>query len=197
MNNFLDEAAHNFMGEESPIKTHDWEKLEKLIAYDEQKYENVVRDESNQTEALKTASVDVFRIKASEKKPKCTETYNLLKTKLTQFMREKTQIDSLFLDRCQAHIYHENNFLGKHRDRDTHDYYRAVALLNFTDPNDYEGGEFVIDHPIKGPRTYKAPAYSVSITSCGFSHGVSKLTKGQRKTICAFFAVPYSGMVEF
>jgi hypothetical protein len=135
-----------------------------------------------------TAQVKYFRIKKSYL-PEIyqQEIWDVLNTPaMYDLYKTVSGLNEPYMDRCQAHIYMENGFLGRHSDISVYKFYHCTSILMLND--DYEGGEFVIYNNEESPARTKAPARSLLLTDSRIDHSVELITKGDRKNVCFFFS---------
>lgn len=174
------EGAAIYAFEDTPFTKAEWAQIATHFDEKNTAYESIGMGDTDETLKL-----HVLRVKQRQKPYNDTALERLFTSeKVTDFLRKATGMQRPFIDRLQGHIYNEGGFIAYHVDQKScPEYlYTLVLMLN----HDYDGGEFVVQHPRKGGVPFKAPKHSLTVTSCAFGHEVKMVTRGTRHTVCIF-----------
>ena len=95
-------------------------------------------------------------------------------------------VDKVFLRRMQYNILHENSFVGLHLDTDSNPDYLVAIVIQFG--REFEGGDYIVYGGDMPPRVFHPERYSITVSRCNFSHEVTKLTRGKRKSLVYFLS---------
>lgn len=93
---------------------------------------------------------------------------------------------NLVIRRCQVNLLHKGGFVGFHLDTDSNPDYTSPVVIQFS--SDYEGGNYVVHHPVHSAQEFRMPRYSMIISSCNLPHEVSEVTSGRRKSLVYFLS---------
>ena len=102
--------------------------------------------------------------------------------KMTQFYDEVVGTN-LVIRRCQVNLLHK---VGFHLDTDSNPDYTSPIVIQFS--SDYEGGDYVVHHPVHSAQEFSMPRYSMIISSCNLPHEVTEVTSGRRKSLVYFLS---------
>ncbi len=128
-------------------------------------------------------SLDCLRIKNSKQSTR-EDIYSLFQSSgIEKNLEVILQEKSYKIDRCQAHVYGEGDFLSIHRDTDScKDYvYSCVLMLS----DDFSGGEFVL-YNNDDKHIFKPSYGDLLVIKSDLMHEVKKITSGKRKVLVFF-----------
>jgi len=94
--------------------------------------------------------------------------------------------DNLVIRRCQVNVLQKGGFVGFHLDTDSNPDYLSPIVLQFS--SDYDGGYYVVHHPVHSSQEFRMPRYSMVISQCNLPHEVSEVTRGRRKSLVYFLS---------
>ena len=98
-------------------------------------------------------------------------------------INDKTKI---FLRRVQFNQIRKGCFVGYHLDNDSNPDYIAAVAIQFG--KNYSGGKFRVHQNKKKYIDYAPLQKSVIISNCAYPHEVTKVTKGNRKSLVFFIS---------
>ena len=90
-----------------------------------------------------------------------------------------------YVRRCQSNVLTEGSFIGKHIDTYSNLRYRYSCVIQFGE--DYEGGEFFIEHDEREHRI-KTGYADFLVNRCEIPHGVDQVKKGNRTSLVFFLS---------
>ncbi|MBB3213500.1 hypothetical protein FHW67_002798 [Herbaspirillum sp. Sphag1AN] len=90
-----------------------------------------------------------------------------------------------YIRRCQSNVLTEGSFIGKHIDTYSNLRYRYSCVIQFGE--DYEGGEFFIEHEDKEYRI-KTNYADFLVNRCEIPHGVDCVKNGNRTSLVFFLS---------
>jgi len=105
--------------------------------------------------------------------------------KMTNFYNH-TIGTNLVIRRCQVNALQKGGFVGFHLDTDSNPDYVSPIVLQFS--SDYEGGSYVVHHPVHSAQEFWMPRYSMIVSSCNLPHEVTEVTSGRRKSLVYFLS---------
>jgi hypothetical protein len=105
--------------------------------------------------------------------------------KMMDFYDQVVRTD-LVIRRCQVNVLHKGGFVGFHLDTDSNPDYISPIVIQFS--SNYDGGDYVVHHPVHSAQEFKMPRYSMIISSCNLPHEVSEVTGGRRKSLVYFLS---------
>ncbi len=94
--------------------------------------------------------------------------------------------NKIYYRRVQYNQINENNFVGYHLDTDSNPDYIAACVIQLGD--DFDGGKYRVYQKDKSYRDFCPKKGSFIISNCNFPHEVTKVTKGQRKSLVFFIS---------
>jgi len=154
--------------------------LEKEIFQQKESFEVVEQGDTEES-----SSLCVLRIKRPN-----VDSYNakkvrnfLEKKEFVSFLKDKTELENIEIDRCQAHIYQKGDFLSLHNDTDSCPDYKYSCILFFSD--DYEGAEFKV-YSERNSHSFKPKYGEILLIKSGLMHEVCKVRNGTRKVLVFF-----------
>ena len=113
----------------------------------------------------------------------------LSKPKLKDYIKKIVGASKeIFYRRIQFNQIDENCFVGYHLDVDSNPEYLAACVIQLG--KEYEGGIYRVYQKDKSFRDFKPKYGSLIISNCEYPHEVTKVTKGNRKSLVFF--VSYS-----
>jgi hypothetical protein len=105
--------------------------------------------------------------------------------KMMQFYDEVVGTD-LVIRRCQVNLLQKGGFVGFHLDTDSNPDYASPVVIQFS--SDYQGGDYVVHHPVHSAQEFSMPRYSMIISTCNLPHEVTEVTGGRRKSLVYFLS---------
>ncbi len=167
-----------------PLTNNEWSRLELLT---EQK--NLAYTQPEMGDTKEELSLNVFRIKiAGDNKIYHEELMSLVASpKMLDFYRKICGNSKLIIDRCQAHLYKENDFIARHVDRESYQAY--LYSLLFSVSHQFTGGEMVV-YSNQGTTKFKIPMHAILFGDSAVPHEVLPIKSGIRKTIALFLMEP-------
>ena len=117
----------------------------------------------------------------------------LSKVTIKKFIKSVIGCDEeLFYRRIQFNQIDKDCFVGYHLDKDSNPDYLAACVIQLG--KDYDGGLYrVYQRSEKKYIDYKPPFASLIISNCDFPHEVTKVEKGNRKSL-VFFVSKENGL---
>jgi hypothetical protein len=163
-----------------PLTKEEWELLKFLT--EEQNLQYFKAKTGDTKEAL---SMNVFRIKlAGDDRVLHEGLMNIIgSSKMLNFYREIANNDQLIIDRCQAHLYKEKDFISRHIDQESYSGYLYSILLAISE--DFTGGEILLYKENRVDK-FTIPYQSILFADCNLPHEVLPVESGIRKTIALF-----------
>ena len=92
--------------------------------------------------------------------------------------------NEIFYRRVQFNQINENNFVGYHLDTDSNPDYIAACVIQLGD--NFEGGNYRVYQKDKSFNDFFPRKGSFIISNCKYPHEVTKVTKGNRKSLVFF-----------
>jgi hypothetical protein len=183
--NFEDQGTLLFSQEDVPLDENEWRQLEQIVNSIE--YEHVVGGDAGEDHSVWVCRFynDVDRPAALHDKSLDVSSI-VMSQKMKSFYKRFVGTDDLCLRRCQANLLHEGDFIGLHKDQDSSPYYFATVVFHFG--SQYVGGGFVTHDGERGDKSYHPGKRAVLANNCYIPHEVSKVEKGERKTLACFLS---------
>ena len=94
--------------------------------------------------------------------------------------------NKIYYRRVQFNQINENNFVGFHLDTDSNPDYIAACVIQLGD--DFDGGIYRVYKKDKSYNDFCPTKGSLIISNCKNPHEVTKVTKGQRKSLVFFIS---------
>lgn len=172
-----------------PFTIEDWRILNKEVR--EMPYSTLAYGDTDES-----MSIDVTRIKiAQDDDIKNREIFRILhKAEFKSLIKSITGMDEYVIDRCQAHIYREGDFIAAHRDKNSCETYEYVVSIVLD--SDYEGGGFVVYKKNGEKQIFHPKANQILLSSCDFYHEVLPVTKGERRVLLSFIQPVQSALQD-
>jgi len=166
--------------ENIPFTKEEWERLNFFTEEQNLPYSKV-----NKGDTHEAVSANVFRIKlAGNDSILHEDLMNILgSSKMLNFYRKIANNDQLIIDRCQAHLYKENDFISRHIDRESYSGYLYSILLAISE--DFTGGEIILYGENTADK-FAIPYQSILFADSNIPHEVLPVKSGVRKTIALF-----------
>ena len=163
-----------------PFTSSEWSRLTQLMDEKQALFTRVYVGDT--TEA---SSLSVLRVKNPDNANILhQELMNLVGSKkMIDFYRKICKNENLVIDRCQAHIYKEGDFISYHVDRESYSGYLYSLLFYISD--DYAGGEMVMYIDGKACK-FNIPKGTLLLADSSIPHEVLPVKSGVRKTVAVF-----------
>lgn len=163
-----------------PFTKKEWELLKFFT-----EEQNLQYFKSNRGDTNESLSMNIFRIKlAGDDRILHEGLMDIIgSSKMLNFYREIAHNDQLIIDRCQAHLYKENDFISRHIDRESYSGYLYSILLAISE--DFTGGEIILYRENTTDK-FAIPYQSMLFADCNVPHEVLPVKSGVRKTIALF-----------
>lgn len=172
---------------EHPLSEGEFQRLDQLSDISRVPYEHVLIGDAGEQNF-----VDVARFMTDVEEPlrvnsdSSAEAMAILESpKMTDFYNQVIGT-GLVIRRCQVNVLQKGGFVGFHLDTDSNPDYVSPIVLQFS--NDYEGGDYVVHHPVHSAQAFRMPRYSMIISRCNLPHEVSEVTSGRRKSLVYFLS---------
>ena len=176
-----------FTEEINPIKQEDFDHL---LSY----CENVDKEFIEIGDAGESNNLMVGRFMTDKEKPVIVN--NNFSLKLLEILNKDVVIKllkeilglkkNIYYRRVQYNQINENNFVGYHLDTDSNPDYIAACVIQLGD--DFDGGMYRVYQKDKSYRDFYPQKGSFIISNCNYPHEVTKVTKGQRKSLVFFIS---------
>lgn len=156
--------------------------------------ENVEKEFIEIGDAGEKNNLMVGRFMTDKSKPEIVENnysnnvLNILKKKkINRLIKEITGINEhIYLRRVQYNQINEGNFVGYHLDTDSNPDYIAACVIQLGD--NFGGGLYRVYQNQKKYNDFVPSKGSLIISNCHYPHEVTKVTKGERKSLVFFIS---------
>jgi hypothetical protein len=173
---------------EHPLEVEELDRIDELSQTSRVPYEHVLIGDAGEQNF-----VDVARFMTDVEEPLrvnpdvSDQVLDILgRPKMTNFYNQVVGHDGLVIRRCQVNVLQAGGFVGLHLDTDSNPDYVSPIVLQFS--SDYEGGYYMVHHPIHSRQEFRMPRHSMIISSCNLPHEVSEVTRGKRKSLVYFLS---------
>lgn len=136
----------------------------------------------------------VGRFMTDKKKPEIVD--NPYSVKLIEILKNKNMTNLIkkilnirsefYLRRIQYNQINKGNFVGYHLDTDSNPDYIAACVIQLGD--NFEGGVYRVYQKNNSYRDFHPTKGSLIISNCNYPHEVTKVTKGERKSLVFFIS---------
>jgi len=174
--------------DEIPLNAHHWQQLESILS--SMDYEKVVGGDTGDAHSVWVGRFINDVHKPEYLHPQTEQVLEILMSPvMRRFFSDITGDSPLCVRRCQANRLMEGDFIGYHIDQDTTPDYKATAIFQLS--SDYQGGEFIVHHPVRGDVPVDFPRYSVLMNRGDIPHQVKPVQNGVRSTLACFFSTNF------
>ena len=178
---------------QSTFTLQEWKDLEAAISPKKLPYEQVHFGDVGELEHLNVGRLitDIDQPRSVNRKASLKVISILNSEKMSNFYREITGLENIWIRRCQAHILQKGCFIGYHTDTDSNPDYLVAIILQFS--SNYEGGNYIVYNKQGKRKAIKTHRFSMLINRCDLPHEVTQVDLGERKTL-AYFLSPFPGI---
>jgi hypothetical protein len=173
----------------SPVSNNNFKDLEECCEKVEKEFIKI-GDAGEQNHLL------VGRFMTDVKKPKIVK--NPYSKKVLKILNQKKYISlfkkilgienkkNIYLRRVQFNQIDKDCFVGYHLDKDSNPDYLAAGVIQFG--KNFKGGKYRVYQSKKNYIDYTPTTQSLIISDCNFPHEVTRVTKGNRKSLVFFIS---------
>ena len=172
---------------EHPLTEAELDRLDQLSDPSSVPYEHVLIGDAGEENF-----VDVARFMTDVEEPMrvngdcADEVLSILGSpKMTEFY-DQVIGRNLVIRRCQVNVLQKGGFVGFHLDVDSNPDYVSPIVLQFS--SDYDGGSYLVHHPVHSVQEFRMPRYSMIVSNCKLPHEVTEVTSGRRKSLVYFLS---------